>query len=55
MENWRKSSHSSGAGGQCVETASADCTVQVRDTNDREGYTLPVPAGAWRRFIATLR
>jgi Domain of unknown function (DUF397) len=49
--NWRKSSYSSGNGGECVEVASPAGAVAVRDT--RQGGTGPVlrftPA-AWRRF-----
>ena len=31
--DWRKSTHSEGNGGSCVETASSDGTIQVRDTD----------------------
>jgi hypothetical protein len=51
--NWRKSS-ASATGEQCVEAGSADGTIAVRDTQDREGYTLQVPAAAWSRFIKSL-
>ncbi|MCW2931920.1 MAG: hypothetical protein JWM19_2882 [Actinomycetia bacterium] len=51
---WRKSSHSSGNGGACVEVATADA-VLVRDTTDRDGFTLSVPAAAWHRLTASLR
>jgi hypothetical protein len=52
---WRKSSYSGGNGGECVEVADAANAVLVRDTTDREGCTLSVPAGAWKAFTATLR
>lgn len=52
--DWRKSSYSSGSGGQCVEVASAD-DVLVRDTTNRDGGTLSFTAGAWRAFLGTLR
>ena len=55
MGNWRKSSHSDGNGGQCVETASADGAVLVRDTTDRGGFTLIVSGAAWTVFLGTLR
>jgi hypothetical protein len=29
--------------------------VTVRDTTDRDGATLTVPAGAWRAFTASLK
>lgn len=52
--DWRKSSYSSGSGGQCVEVAS-DAGVMIRDTTDRDGTTLNVPAAAWQTFLGTLR
>jgi hypothetical protein len=55
MDNWRKSSYSSGGGGQCVETASGNGTILVRDTTNRDGGTLAFTAGAWQVFIASLR
>jgi hypothetical protein len=27
----------------------------VRDTQDRDGVTLSIPAGAWRAFTATIK
>ena len=47
--NWRKSSHSGGNGGSCVEVANAD-EVLVRDTTDRSGPVLRLTPGAWQRF-----
>jgi Domain of unknown function (DUF397) len=55
MGDWRKSSYSDGNGGACVETATGDGVILVRDTTDRAGLTLAVPAGAWERFAASLR
>jgi Domain of unknown function (DUF397) len=60
MGEWRKSSYSDGNGGSCVETASGDGLVQIRDTTDREGVAsgtsiLSIPAAAWARFTATLQ
>ena len=54
MGDWRKSSYSDGNGGACVETASTDGVILVRDTTDRDGVTLTVSAAAWQRFTATL-
>lgn len=53
--NWRKSTHSSGNGGECVETASTAGRVLVRDTTDRDGGTLAFTADAWAAFTASLR
>jgi hypothetical protein len=55
MGNWRKSSHSDGSGGQCVEAASGDGAILVRDTTDRAGFTLSVSGAAWTTFLGTLR
>lgn len=54
-DNWRKSSFSGNGGEQCVETASNDRTVLVRDTTDRDGGTLAFTASAWSDFTASLR
>jgi hypothetical protein len=54
MGEWRKSSYSDGNGGQCVEVASAE-GIAVRDTTDREGAVLSIPANAWRTFTATIK
>jgi hypothetical protein len=55
MEGWRKSSYSDGNGGNCVETASGNGVIQVRDTVDRDGTTLSVSAAAWQRFTDALK
>jgi len=51
---WRKSTFSSANGGACVEVATTDA-VLVRDTTDRGGFTLSVPALTWAAFLSTLR
>ncbi len=51
---WRKSTRSASSG-NCVETASAPGVILVRDTTDRDGVTLSVPAEAWATFTASLR
>lgn len=55
MGNWRKSSYSDANGGQCVETASSDGVVLVRDTTDRGGGTLAFSVSAWQAFAAQLK
>jgi hypothetical protein len=55
MENWRKSTYSGSNGGDCVEVASAELAVLVRDTTDRDGGTLAVSAPAWAAFALSLR
>ena len=53
--NWRKSSFSANGGEACVETASDDGTILVRDTTNRDGGTLAFTASAWATFTASLR
>jgi polygalacturonase len=55
MGAWRKSTYSTGDGGQCVEVADTARVVLVRDTTDRDGATLAIPAGAWQAFTLHLR
>ena len=50
---WRKASYSA-EGGNCVEVAS-DGSILVRDTQDRGGVTLSIPAVAWLTFAAQLK
>lgn len=52
--DWRKSTYSTGNGGQCVEVASDDM-VMVRDTTNRDGGTLAFDAATWERFLRTIR
>jgi hypothetical protein len=52
---WRTSSYSGGNGGQCVEVADAARVILVRDTKDRLGAALSVPAEAWAKFTASLK
>jgi Domain of unknown function (DUF397) len=52
--DWRKSSYS-GSNGSCVETASGNGAVLVRDTTDRAGGTLTFSAAAWQEFTASVR
>ena len=51
---WRKSSYSGGDTGSCVEVAMAGA-VLIRDTTNRGGFTLSVPASAWQAFIGGIR
>ena len=54
MGNWRKSTYSDANGGDCIEVASADA-IMVRDTTNRVGMVLTVPAEAWRIFTESLK
>jgi hypothetical protein len=52
---WRKSTYSGGNGGDCVEVGTTTAGVGVRDTTDRAGVLLALPAGAWRSLLAKVR
>lgn len=53
--NWRKSTYSTGQGGECVEVAQS-ATIHVRDTKDHAtGPVLRLSPAAWTRFTRTLR
>jgi hypothetical protein len=52
--DWRKSSFS-GENGSCVETACDSGVILVRDTTDRQAFTLSVPAEAWQTFTSGLK
>jgi hypothetical protein len=54
FDDWRKASYSNHSG-SCVETASGDGVIRVRDTTGRGGFTMSVSAGAWEAFIESLR
>jgi hypothetical protein len=54
MGDWRKSTYSDASGGSCVELASDDAAVLVRDTTDRNGGTLNFSVAAWREFADSL-
>jgi hypothetical protein len=53
---WRKSSHSNGNGGACVEVADLpDGGRAVRDSKDRSGPILAFTAAEWAAFVAGVR
>ena len=53
---WRKSSHSNGDGGDCVEVADGlPGVVPVRDSKDPDGPALVFTRDAWRAFITDVR
>lgn len=51
---WRKSSRSQNAS-ECVEVKLSADEVGVRDTKDRPGGQLTVPADAWQAALNRLR
>jgi hypothetical protein len=53
---WRKSSHSNGEGGSCIESADGfPGIVPVRDSKDPEGPALIFPAESWAFFVAAIK
>jgi Domain of unknown function (DUF397) len=54
---WRKSSYSSGNGGECVEVADRPQrgAVAVRDSKDPAGPVLPVAPQSWAAFIRLVK
>ena len=55
MGQWRKSTYSDANGGDCVETASTDGAVIVRDSANRDGLVLGFSTDAWTAFTDSLR
>jgi hypothetical protein len=56
VANWRKISHSTNDGSNCVEAGvAARGHVLIRDTTNRKGAFLDIPAAAWDRFTAALK
>lgn len=52
---WRKSSHSSGSGDDCVEVAAAPGVVGVRDSKDPDGARLALAPAAWRSLLDSVK
>ncbi|MEX2974336.1 DUF397 domain-containing protein [Streptomyces sp. C184] len=50
--SWRKSSYSSSGDGDCIEIAPSPTTIHIRDSKDKDGPRLAVPARAWAEFVA---
>ncbi|MGW3249334.1 DUF397 domain-containing protein [Streptomyces fungicidicus] len=48
---WKKSSYSSGEGGQCVEVARTARAVHVRDSKRATGPALTVAPTEWTAFL----
>ncbi|WP_371501129.1 Scr1 family TA system antitoxin-like transcriptional regulator [Kitasatospora sp. NBC_00374] len=54
--SWRKSTYSTGDGGNCIEVADGfEGLMPVRDSKDPDGPKLVFPAAAWRSFLAGVR
>lgn len=55
MINWRKSSRSSGNGGNCVEVAGVTRAVAVRDSKNPDGPNLAFDRRSWAAFTARVK
>jgi hypothetical protein len=56
VATWRKATYSGNNGGNCVEAGvAARGSVLVRDTTNRDGAVLDIPAEAWDHFTASLK
>ncbi len=51
---WRKARRSAN-NGACVELASADGRVLVRDSRDEDGPVMGYPGPAWRVFVGAAK
>lgn len=49
--NWFKSTYSAGDGGECVEVATSEQAVSVRDSKDVTRPHLSVSHPGWARFV----
>jgi hypothetical protein len=53
---WRKSTYSTGNGGQCIETGHVTGAILVRDTAQHgAGPVIRVTPRDWRRLTASLK
>ncbi|MFJ6566762.1 DUF397 domain-containing protein [Streptomyces sp. NPDC091292] len=52
---WFKSSYSNDTGGSCVEVADLADQVGIRDSKNKNGPALVVPAAAWSSFVGLVR
>ncbi|MEU0127620.1 MULTISPECIES: DUF397 domain-containing protein [unclassified Streptomyces] len=53
--SWRKSSHSGGDGGSCLEVAEGHAgIVPVRDSKSPSGPALVFSASAWSAFVVVV-
>ncbi|TDC49793.1 DUF397 domain-containing protein [Actinomadura sp. KC345] len=52
---WRKSSHSGGTGGECVELASAPGIIALRDSKNPDGPKLILERNDFAALVAALK
>ncbi|MFD0227910.1 DUF397 domain-containing protein [Streptomyces hirsutus] len=53
---WRKSSHSDGSGGSCIEVVDGVLgVVPVRDSKVADGAVLLIPSAGWSAFVNSVK
>jgi hypothetical protein len=52
---WYKSSRSGGNGRNCLEVATLETTVALRDSKDRSGPVLVFTRAGWAAFVASAK
>ncbi|WP_327328460.1 DUF397 domain-containing protein [Streptomyces sp. NBC_01210] len=56
LTGWRKSSHSNGEGGECVEIADGyPSATPVRDSKNPQGPALVFSADGWSSFVGAVK
>lgn len=51
---WKKSTRSGPNGGDCIEVATDDASVYIRDSKNLDGTMLTVSAESWTLFVIHL-
>ncbi|MBM4796520.1 DUF397 domain-containing protein [Streptomyces sioyaensis] len=49
---WFKSSYSGSSGDDCIEISPSPTTIHIRDSKEKDGPQLAVPAQSWAAFVA---
>jgi hypothetical protein len=52
---WRKSTYSTGSGGQCVTVGQLAEGIGVKDSQNWDGGTLAVSASAWASLVTRIK
>ncbi|MDA2806276.1 DUF397 domain-containing protein [Nocardiopsis suaedae] len=52
---WRKSSYSTGQGGECVEVAPSPAFQGMRDSKHPDASALFLPSSEWAAFLTAAR
>ncbi|MFC9619229.1 DUF397 domain-containing protein [Streptomyces sp. NPDC056930] len=55
LTGWRKSSHSGGSNGECLEIADGYANIPVRDSKTPSGPALVFSAHGWSSFVSAVK